>query len=77
MNNNVLIIVNYLIRGIFIVVGILIISGLVFPKAFDKTTLNIIGGLFIFWGIYRIIIFRLKMKKYQTHEEDEDERDLI
>lgn len=75
MNNTTLIIVNYLIRGIFVAIGLIIISGNLFPASVDKFTLNFIGGIFVFWGIYRIIIFRMKLKKYKIQLEEDEENE--
>ena len=66
-------IINYGIRGLIIVIGILLISGLLSSPEWDDSFLRIMGLIFILFGIYRIVIYRSQYKRFKLTRRDDDE----
>ena len=63
-------IINYAIRIIIIIVGILFICGVFTP--YDKSDIpTIIGIICILFGTYRLIIYKIKSKRYEFYSDDE------
>ncbi|MFC2130329.1 hypothetical protein ACFLSQ_02730 [Bacteroidota bacterium] len=69
-------IINYSIRGLIIIIGILLISGILSSPEWDDSFLRIMGIVFILFGVYRVIIYRSQVKRYNFSEEEEDENEL-
>ncbi|MDA3843478.1 MAG: hypothetical protein PF588_03800 [Candidatus Kapabacteria bacterium] len=70
-------IINYTVRSIFIVIGIVMLTGLVeLPPQYDGSFAVIVGIVFILFGIYRIIIYKSQSKRYnfdvETQEDNEE-----
>ncbi len=70
-------IINYAVRIIIILLGVAIVSGII-PAPKDRVTLfNVMGVVFILFGLYRIVLYRLKSKEYDfssgTMVEDNEE----
>lgn len=65
-------IINYFIRGLFIVLGILFLSGVIFANYPEEQQwmVKFVGVLFILWGVYRIIMYRLGKKRHYYDNED-------
>lgn len=65
-------IIQYIIKGIIIIFGIIIFFNLI-PLNMPENTRRTIGVIVTLFGVYRLIIFRMKLKKYQfdSHEENE------
>ena len=61
---------------IFIVMGIWIIFGDVIPPQWDSTYQILMGVVFVFYGIYRIVhmAYRRNFQKRMTHDIEETER---
>ena len=57
-------IINYTVRLIFIVLGILFLSGIVTIPNADKSMVAIVGVIFILFGVYRIVDYYSKSKIY-------------
>jgi preprotein translocase subunit SecG len=68
-------IINYTIRGLILVLGILMLSGVFSSEQWDDTFLKVMGVVFILFGIYRIVLYINQTKKYRYYVEDEDEED--
>ena len=66
-------IVNYAIKIFFIILGILLLSGVILPNYPDKFYMRLIGGIFLLWGTYRVITYYFFLKRYRKKEEDNDE----
>jgi arginine exporter protein ArgO len=68
-------IINYSIRFLIIIIGVLLVSGLLSNPTWDTTFLRIMGIIFILFGVYRIIIYYSQVKRYNfdSQEDDEDE----
>ncbi len=66
-------IVNYLIRGLIIVIGIIFASGIFTPKSEDSSLMRVMGVVLILWGIYRILTYRMKYRQMlREQKRDED-----
>ncbi|ROL61170.1 hypothetical protein D9V86_07145 [Bacteroidetes/Chlorobi group bacterium ChocPot_Mid] len=68
-------IINYSIRFLIIIIGVLLVSGLLSNPTWDTTFLRIMGIIFILFGVYRIIIYYSQVKRYNfdSQEDEEDE----
>lgn len=67
-------IVNYIVRFFIIIIGIIFVSGAFLPENEDTTLMQIMGIVFILFGIYRIVMYKMKSKQYQNiKKEDNDE----
>ncbi len=66
-------IINYGIRGLIIIIGILLISGLLSSPEWDDSFLRIMGLIFILFGIYRIVIYRSQYKRFKLTRRNDDE----
>lgn len=67
---------NYIVRGMFIVVGILFLTRTINPQNANPIFINIIGIVFILFGIYRIVSYTSKLKKYERYDKYvEDDRE--
>lgn len=73
--NKMLHIVNYIIKIAIIIIGIIFISGIIPAPNNDNTLFRVMGGVFILFGIYRIVLYRMKYKEYnfKKSEEEKDE----
>ena len=68
-------IINYVIRAMVIMVGILLLSGILLPQNFDSSFINIMGVIFILFGAYRIITYYSQVKRYGTINKRGDENE--
>ena len=69
-------ILNYTVRGAIVLIGVLLLTGVLFPKNADATLMRVFGVVFILFGVYRIAMYYMQVKKYNfqiTNEEDDDE----
>ncbi|MGQ9818615.1 MAG: hypothetical protein ACUVQ1_01620 [Candidatus Kapaibacteriales bacterium] len=64
---------NYAIRSITILVGFFLLSGRLFYDHPNKTELQIIGGLLVIWGFYRIYSYRRALKRLNEEKLNENE----
>lgn len=67
------VILNYIIRGSIAVVGVLLVTGIIGVDTPEGTTLKIMGGIMIVWGVYRTISFYRSYKKLNLSEDESDE----
>jgi len=65
-------IINYIIRTFIIIMGIIFVSGIVVPPSGDTTVYRVMGVIFILFGIYRIVMYRRKLKLYEKENIDND-----
>lgn len=68
-------IINYSIRLLIIIIGVLLVSGLLSNPTWDSSFLRIMGIIFILFGVYRIVIYYSQVKRYNfdSKEGEEDE----
>lgn len=65
-------IINYIVRSFIVVLGILIITGVIFNE-FDPQMRIVFGVVFILFGIYRLTMYYTQEKRYKILDEEEDE----
>lgn len=68
-------IVNYAIKICIILIGILLLFGVFTPKNGDTTFTNVMGVIFILFGIYRIILYRMKTQQYDFSPDSDNENE--
>jgi predicted phage tail protein len=69
-------IINYAVRIIIIILGLLLLSGVLVPRgmgAEQLTMLRVMGAVFILFGIYRLITYHSTRKRYNRRRDDDDE----
>lgn len=66
-------IINYTVRAIILLLGILMVSGVFSSEQWDDTFLKVMGVVFILFGIYRIVLYINQTKKFKYYVEDDDE----
>jgi len=66
-------ILNYGIRLLIILIGIVMLSGIMTPKKTDPTFLIVMGIIFILFGLYRLVSYHFALRRYKFNEEDDDE----
>lgn len=64
-------IINYGVRAIIILIGILLLSGIIDPPEQDTSFIRIMGVIFILFGLYRIIIYHSQLKRYRRMDDKE------
>ena len=62
-------VINYGVRGLILIIGLVILSGFVDPLPGDTRARIAMGTVITLFGIWRIIIYR--SKKQLTFHEDE------
>lgn len=72
MWNKVLDIVNYSFRLFLVIIGILIITDILFPTFNDKTLKIVFGSILILLGLYRIIIYFFKKKRIKNELDNNE-----
>lgn len=65
-------IINYTVRMLIVIMGIIIASGLFLPQNADPTLFRLTGIILIVWGIFRIVTYRRKLKRYLKELEDDE-----
>jgi uncharacterized Tic20 family protein len=65
-------IINYTVKILIIVFGVLILTGVIL-KPIDTQMRIVFGIVFILFGIYRLTIYYSKDKKYRFMDEEDDE----
>ena len=68
-------IINYSVRVIIIIVGILFLSGLIIPPDFDPTFITVVGIVFILFGLYRLITYHSHLQRYERQERRDNDVD--
>jgi hypothetical protein len=71
-------IVNYFVRGIIVIIGIILVSGVLKPQGDTSYFMQVMGVIFLLFGTYRLISYYSASQKYKslnTISEDEDENE--
>jgi len=67
-------IINYAVRGLIIVVGLVLLSGIAIPDSNENKFLTqVMGVVFIIWGIYRVVLYNSNYKRYKRYKNLEDD----
>jgi hypothetical protein len=62
-------IINYGIRILIILLGLIFVSGYLAPEGADPTMMRVFGVVFVLFGIYRLLLYRANKKKYSADDE--------
>lgn len=65
------IIINYAVRAVVVVLGILLVSGAFKPENADDTLFRVMGAVFILFGTYRIVMYYFSLKRYRRENSDD------
>ena len=63
-------IINYGIRILIILLGLLFVSGILMPEDFDPTMMRVFGVVFVLFGFYRLALYRAKKKRYNSIKDE-------
>lgn len=65
--------INYAVRALLVIIGFLLFFGLI-PNAndADPTLLKTIGAVLFLFGIYRLALYRLQIKRKRYDDDDDD-----
>lgn len=66
-----LLILNYSIRALVAVVGVLMLAGVLFPPGMDSALARTFGGVFTLFGIYRVVSYYTAQRRLQHDDEKE------
>jgi len=61
-------VINYGVRILIILLGIILLSGVFMPEGSDPTMMRIFGIVFILFGFYRLALYRANRKRYKGKE---------
>lgn len=64
-------IINYTLKILIIILGILIITGVIL-KQIDLQQRIVFGAVFILFGVYRLIIYYSQDKRYKSLDENNE-----
>lgn len=66
-------ILNYTIKIAIIIIGILLLSGYFIPEnaSVDAYVFQVLGVVFILFGIYRLVSYRSALKRYNFKNDNE------
>ncbi len=69
--------INYIIRSLVLLVGIVLVSGALNPPDSDNTMYTVLGIVVILFAIYRLISYHTALKRYNFVKkgDNEDEED--
>ncbi len=74
-------IINYAVRIVIIILGIIMVSGIITPPRENAEFFTIMGVVFILFGLYRLVLYRFKSQRYDfssgniISKDDEDEEE--
>lgn len=67
----ILIIVNYAVKIITILIGLVLITGVGLPKMQNTDMVKVMGAVLILWGCYRLIMYRIQLKRYKNEDNSD------
>ena len=59
-------IINYIVKIFIIIMGFVFLSGVVVPPSGEASLYRVMGVVFILFGIYRIVIYKRKIKRNEN-----------
>ena len=63
-------IINYGIRILIILIGLLFVSGILMPEDSDPKMMRVFGVVFVLFGFYRLALYRAKKKRYNSIKDE-------
>ncbi len=73
-------VLNYSLRSLILIVGIVFVLGLVEMKNMEPTSIRVFGAIMILFGAYRLSMYHMIMKRQAIEEkyaELDEERDNL
>ena len=65
-----LIIINYAVKILTIIIGIILLTGLFLPPMGGNAGMvKAMGVVLIIWGVYRLIMYRITLNRYKNDDE--------
>jgi hypothetical protein len=56
-----------------VLIGIILISGLLPTHGFqNERMVKVFGGIFILYGVYRIVVYKARLKQLKREEDEKD-----
>lgn len=65
-----MVLINYIVRALILVLGIVLFFGIIKVPNADPYIMKVMGVIFILWGIFRIVIYNVKLKQNKEKEEE-------
>ena len=62
-------VLNYAIRGLTIVIGIILLSGGISSQYYDESVSRVLGVVLILFGIYRIVLYHFQQQRRDRDDE--------
>ena len=62
-------IINYGIRILIILLGLVFVSGYFMPEDSDPTMMRVFGIIFVLFGFYRLALYRAHKKRYSSKND--------
>ncbi len=63
-------VINYGIRILIILLGLLFVSGYIMPEDSDPTMMRVFGAVFVLFGFYRLALYRANKKRYKSKNDE-------
>jgi hypothetical protein len=63
-------VINYSIRVLIILLGLLFVSGYIMPEDSDPTMMRVFGAVFVLFGFYRLALYRANKKRYKSKNNE-------
>lgn len=65
-------IIQYLIKGVIVLFGVVIFFN-VFELDMPENTRKVIGLIVVLFGVYRLVIYKMKKRKYEFEANDDED----
>lgn len=65
-------IIQYLIKGVIVLFGVVIFFNL-FELDMPENTRRVIGLIVVLFGVYRLVIYKMKKRKYEFEANDDED----
>jgi len=65
-------IINYSIRGLIVVIGILLLSGIILSEIESQFRV-MVGIIFVLFGSYRLLSYYMQNKKYRLNNDEKED----
>jgi hypothetical protein len=66
-------IINYAVRGLIVLIGILLFFGVLTPDyRGDALPLKVVGVVFVLFGVYRIVMYYTAQQRYLNNDTDDE-----
>lgn len=63
-------VINYGIRILIILLGLLFVIGYFMPEDSDPTMMRVFGAIFVLFGFYRLALYRANKKRYSARKNE-------